>query len=127
MLKLANVSIIALVIGVALHVLLGSSWHGSFGSSNFFVATALTIISGLAMILPGFVTGLVAGERGLLHGALLSLGIFLYIVVKVLIVKSGAINQALDAGLRFLSVTAVAQYLVTSLAGVAVRRNGLFY
>jgi len=127
MLKAANISILALVAGIALHALLGISWHSSFGSNNFFVSCVMAIVSGLATILPGFVTGLVAGGRGLLHGALLAAGIFLYIVVKVFVLKSGAFGQAVDVGLRFLSVAAVAQCIVTSLAGVAVRKSGFFY
>jgi hypothetical protein len=128
MLKVADISIVALVVGVALHALLGISWHSPFGSNNFFVSCAITVVSGLATILPGFVTGLVAGSRGLLHGALLSAAIFLYIIAKVFLLKSGvSISQAVDMGLRFLSVTAVAQCIVTSLAGVAVRKSGLFY
>lgn len=127
MLKVADISIVALVAGVALHALLGVSWHTSFGSNNFFVSCVITLISGLATILPGFVTGLVAGSRGLLHGVLLSLGIFLYIVATAFLLKSGSISHAVDVGLRFLSVTAVAQCIVASLAGVAVRKNGFFY
>jgi len=128
MIKAVDISIVALVAGVALHALLDISWHNSFGSNNFFVSCVITIVSGLATIFPGFVTGLVAGSRGLLHGALLSLGIFLYIIAKVFILKSGAsISQAVGMGLHFLSVTAVAQCIVTSLAGAAVRKNGLFY
>jgi len=127
MLKVADISIVALVAGVALHALLGISWHASFGSNNFFVSCVITIILGLATILPGFVTGLVAGSRGLLHGALLALGIFLYILATAFLLKGGAIGHAVDIGLRFLSITAVAQCIVTALAGVAVRKSGLFY
>jgi hypothetical protein len=128
MLNVANISIAALVAGVALHALLGISWHTSFGSGNFFVSCAIAIVSGLATILPGLVTGLVAGSRGILHGALLSLGIFLYIVAKAFLLKSGvSFSHAVETGLRFLSIASVAQCLVASLAGVTVRRNGLFY
>lgn len=128
MLNIANISLVALVAGVALHALLGISWHMSFGSGNFFVSCVIAIVSGLATILPGLVTGLVAGSRGILHGALLSAGIFLYIVAKAFLLKSGlSFSHALETGLRFLSVAAVAQCLVTSLAGVTIRRHGLFY
>ena len=128
MLKIANISIIALVAGVAIHVLLGLSLHTSFGSHNFFISCIATIVAALTTILPGFVTGLVSGERGLLHGVFLALGIFLYVVVTAFLFKSGgSIGHAIDQGLHFLSVTAVAQCIVTALAGVAVRKHGLFY
>jgi len=127
MLKVADISIVALIAGIALHVLLGISWHTSFGSNNFFVSCVITIIAALATILPGFVTGLVAGSRGLLHGVLLALGIFLYVVATAFVTKGGSISHAVDIGLRFLSIAAVAQCIVTSLAGVAVRKSGLFY
>jgi hypothetical protein len=128
MLNAANISIVALAAGVALHALLGISWHTSFGSNNFFVSCVITIVSGLSTILPGFVTGLVSGSRGLLHGTVLSLALFLYIIAKVFLLKSGiSISHAVDTGLRFLSVTTVALCIVSSLAGVAVRKNGLFY
>lgn len=127
MLKIANISIVAILVGVTLHVLLGAAWHTSFRSSNFFISFVIALISGLAVILPGFVTGLVAGQRGLVHGVLLAVGIFLYTVAKVFFFRGASIGHAFDTGLLVLSLAAVAQCIVACLAGVAVRRNGLFY
>jgi hypothetical protein len=128
MLRFADVSIVALATGVVLYALLNTTWHISFLSGIPWISLIIGFIASMSAIVPGFVAGMVAGQRGLLHGLLLSLGIFAYAIIKIFIVRDGvSFGRAFGMTTFLLSAGAIAGNIVACIAGAAVKRHGVLH